>query len=323
MTNKLNEETSTEHKPKLIYVAGLAYSGTTLFASVLGHSNNIINGGEINYAENDYHHEKYCSCGEKIDNCALWKPLLSSLSEKAASGKKVLNFAPDQYLRPIDSRKRPVWKKILLVAGVPAEKIFGTSEITDYVSRHTDFFVTLAKEARSDFVVDASKSFARLDVLKRYSDLPMHVVFLKRSLIQSYASRLKRAKKRNKLYMPILAPFYMLIILATTLAIKHQLKDIPQDDITFIDYETFVQNPEAVEAKLTNVLKTSVDFGIQNNVVPIGHLHIFTGNIWLSQALKKGQSVELRLGDSKSSLSWFEKFVFRLFLPIGTLLERR
>jgi len=322
----INEETpsKTEHAaPTLIYVAGLAYSGTTLFASTLGHSENIINGGEINYVENDYHREKYCSCGAKIDDCTLWKPLLATIKKEAASGKKTLNFAADQSLRPIDSRARSIWKKILLVAGVSAEKLFGASEIADYVERHNNFFRAFAKQANTDFVVDASKSFARLDVLNRHSDLPIHVIFLKRSPIQSYASRLKRAKKRNNFYMPIFAPFYLAIILATTLAIRRQMKCISNRDITFVDYETFVQTPEIVQDKLSKVLNTNVDFGIQNKVVPIGHLHIFTGNIWLSQALKKGQSVELRLGDGQSSLSWFERFVFRLFQPISALIERK
>lgn len=323
MSDDDHKSQTRETRPVLIYVAGLAYSGTTLFASAVGHSKNIINGGEVNYNENDYHHEKYCSCGKKIDHCTLWQPLLASLSKQAEAGEKTLNFSTDQSLRPIDSRARPTWKKILLIAGVPAEKIFGASEIADYVERHTNFLRALAKEASSDFVVDASKSFARLDVLNRYSSLPIHVIFLKRSMLQSYASRLKRAKKRNNLYFSILSPFYLLTIFATIIAIHRQLKIIPRKNITFVDYETFVENPDFVQDKISMALNTDVDFGIRDTVTPLDHLHIFTGNVWLSQALTEGRSVKLKLGDSKSSLSWFEKFVFRLFSPISSFLDKK
>ena len=311
-------------QPVLIYVAGLAYSGTTLFASTLGHSDNIFNGGEINYSENDYHHEKYCSCGQKIDNCALWKPMLHSLAEQEASGAKTLNFSEDQRLRPIDSRSRSIWQKVLLVAGVSPEKIFGTPEIKDYVQRHTNFFRTLATQSNSKFIVDASKSFARLDVIAKYCDLPIYVIFLKRSTLQSYASRLKRAKKRNKFYMQIFSPIYLFMIILTNIAINKNLKSIPKNNIIFINYEDFVINPESIEKKLTRFIKTDVDFGIKNNEVSIGHLHIFTGNIWLSKALKEGQTVvPLQLGDGQSSLSWFEKSVFQLFSPISSFLDKR
>lgn len=309
--------------PTLVYVAGLAYSGTTLFATALGHSEKFINGGEVNFVENDYDSGKNCSCGVTIDECELWKPLIERLSKEAASGEQVLHFSPDQYLRPIDSRSKPFWKQALSLAGVPADKLFGRAEVRDYVSRHSNFLRALADETNTNFVVDASKSFIRLDALNKYSDLPIHVIFLKRSIIQSYASRLKRAKRRNKLYTPIFAPFYLAIILARIIAIRRQLKRIDTDKITVVDYETFVQDTGSVEARLSEALSTSVDFGIRDKVVPIGHLHVFTGNIWLSEALQKGQTVELKLGDGKSSLTWFERVIFRAFHPLAIYLERK
>lgn len=321
VTPKETFEEAAASNPTVIYVAGLAYSGTTLFASALGHSDNIFNGGEINYVENDYHREKNCSCGEKIDRCSLWKPLLTNLSNEAASGESVLNFSPDQRLRPIDSRDRSTWQKIKLVMGVPPENIFGTSEIVDYVERHTNFFQSLSKQTGSNFIVDASKSFARLDILHRYCDLPIHVIFLRRSPIQSYASRLKRAKKRNRFYISAFAPIYLAVLFATAFASYRQLKRIPRKNITFVDYETFVQNPVSVQNELTRLLKTDVDFGIQDNVVPIGHLHVFTGNVWLPRAVQKGEAVKLRLGDGKSSLSRFETLTFHVLSPIAKLLK--
>lgn len=67
-----------EDDPTVIYLLGLPYSGTTLIAVLLGKSAEVFNAGELNFVENDYHPAKKCSCGELVDECKAWSPVLEA-----------------------------------------------------------------------------------------------------------------------------------------------------------------------------------------------------------------------------------------------------
>lgn len=307
--------------PKLIYITGLAYSGTTLFSSALGRSENVFNAGEVNYLENDYNRDKVCSCGQKVDNCNAWKPVLDTLKNQQNKHVKTLNFTDAQTLRTIDSRSPSLRTRILTFFGARPEVIFGEKEIIDYAIRHQHFIRVLAGTVKVDYVVDASKSLARLHALYYYTDLNMHVVYVRRSLIQSYASRLKRAKRRNKLYVPLFAPVYLCVIYFRDKNLNRQLKAFESKDVSIVDYEAFVEDQRSTEAQLSEELGISVDFGINENEFNLDHLHVFTGNIWLSQAAKTKSKVTVKSSDGQGTLTWLEKQSFRILVPLFKLFS--
>lgn len=307
--------------PKVIYVTGLAYSGTTLFSAALGHSENFFNGGEVNYLENDYHHNKLCSCGQIINDCKVWGSVLKRLENDAKSNIKTLTFTQEQTLRAIDKRSKPLRIRILTLFGARPEQLFEEDELKDYALRHRNFLCSLSSSVNANFVVDASKNSARLQVLRRYSDLPIHVIYVRRSIIQSYASRLKRAKRRNKFYLPLFAPVYLGVIFFRVRGLRRRLRTYDQDMLSIVDYESFVENPQSVETQLSKELNTPVSFGIKYGEFGLGHLHVFTGNVWLSHAAKVGKKVKIETNDGRATLSWFENYSFRLFSPVFKLFN--
>jgi|GEM_PF-3019889 len=308
--------------PKVIYVTGLAYSGTTLFSAALGHSKGFFNGGEVNYLENDYNHNKLCSCGQKVDNCEVWRPALKLVVADAEKGIKTLAFTQEQKLRTIDKRSKPLHIKILTLFGALPERLFEKGELTDYALRHRNFMRSLSSSTNSDFIVDASKNSARLHVLRHYSDLPIHVIYVRRSIMQSYASRLKRAKRRNKFYFPLFAPIYLGVILFRVSGLRQRLKNFDQDQLSIVDYEAFVTDPQSVEMQLSKELGVPVDLGIKAGEFGLGHLHVFTGNVWLSHAAKTGEKVKIAVNDGRSALSWFEAQSFRAVSSVFALFKK-
>ena len=313
----------TKGAPTVVYVAGLAYSGTTLFSAALGYSDGFVNGGEINYVENDYHGEMICSCQKLVDECDFWRALFAKLEEDEKNGATVLNFSAGQRLRPIDSRSMPIGTRLSALLGASVERLFGADEVTDYSRRHFHFFRALSDVADAGFVIDASKGFLRLEALLKNQEMPLHVIFLRRPLVQLYASRLKRAKRRNKYYTPLMAPVYLANIAMRVLSASSQLKRIPPENLSVVEYETFVAEPERVQEQLSKRLKAEVNFGIRDGIVPVDHLHIFTGNVWLPRALEQGEPVRLRVGDGRSTLSATEKLVYYASRPLTAFLERR
>lgn len=308
--------------PKVIYVTGLAYSGTTLFSASLGHSKSFFNAGEINYLENDYHHNKICSCGQKVNDCHVWRPVLNLVRSESKKQIKTLDFSQKQTLRTIDKRSKPLRVRILTLFGARPENLFDTNELKDYALRHQNFIHALSSTVGVDFVIDASKNFTRLHVLRHYTDLSVHVVYVRRSTIQSYASRLKRAKRRNKYYVPLFAPIYLGVILFRVRDLRRRLKTLDPKNVSIVDYEKFIEDPQSIEAQLSNELGISVDLGIRNNEFGLGHLHVFTGNIWLSRASKTEKTVVIESNDGRATLSWFERQSFRALFPVFKLFEK-
>ena len=66
-------------KTKVIYVAGLYHTGSTLLDMILGNLPNVIGLGEIFKGFHDKF-EEVCSCGQKVENCDFWGEILSQIN---------------------------------------------------------------------------------------------------------------------------------------------------------------------------------------------------------------------------------------------------
>jgi len=67
---------------KIIYIAGLGHSGSTILDMALGCNKNIVGLGEIiqilkgsksDLLNHKNYNDVYCSCGSIIKNCYFWK----------------------------------------------------------------------------------------------------------------------------------------------------------------------------------------------------------------------------------------------------------
>lgn len=309
--------------PTVIYLMGLPYSGTTLFALLLGKSIEIFNAGELNFAENDYHAHKTCSCGELVSRCEAWAPVIDAAREMANRGERTLLFTGSQDLRAIDARKGPIWKKVLKAVHAPPEWIYGRDEVVDYATRHATFIKTVAKERNVSFVLDASKTMARLKALDAHTDLEVTVMYVKRSILESYAARIKRAKRRDKSYNAIKSPFLLFEILIRVWLFQRAISRSPDARYIVIDYESFVGDPSTYERELSLKLGTNVDFQLRDHKFSVRNSHVWTGNVWLTRNAEANEEIELRQSDSIASLTKNEKAVYRIFSPVALWLDRR
>lgn len=73
---------------KVIYIAGLYHSGTTLVDTVLGNIKGVVGLGEIYKAIIDGHEVK-CSCGSSSDECVFWRDVELNSNDLFASYNNV------------------------------------------------------------------------------------------------------------------------------------------------------------------------------------------------------------------------------------------
>lgn len=86
-------------KRKVIYIAGLYHTGSTLLDLLLGNLPNVIGLGEIFKCFHDKFEEQ-CSCGKTIENCPFWGEVLSKYDSSFSvdeSYELVLETFNDQY----------------------------------------------------------------------------------------------------------------------------------------------------------------------------------------------------------------------------------
>src|SRR5438105_872357 len=66
-------------KIRILYMSGWGRSGTTLLANILGSIEGFFAGGELRYLwQRGLTENRYCSCGSRFRECAVWKEVVSA-----------------------------------------------------------------------------------------------------------------------------------------------------------------------------------------------------------------------------------------------------
>lgn len=262
---------------RIIYVAGLYHSGSTLLDNILGMSGNIIGLGEIYKSYYDGF-EKYCSCGSRPNECDFWK-----------------NIIPENYNEP-----QQFYDKVL----AEFEERFGPKILLDSSKCHPLPF------KRSD------KNFKGLNYLKN-TDIDLYVIHLvrdPRSWCRNIIRRKIRFKKgvnypvykkiNDNLLIRYLQWIYGHVEIRKFLK-KNELKyiRINYDDLVF---ET---------SKTLNQIKSFIEINIDSDLFTektTSNSHITVGNP-SRHNFKKIQKINYDRRWLSDSLSFKEVLIWKLF----------
>ena len=281
--------------PTLIYILGLPFSGTTLFAAALGNSDGVVNCGEISFVEKDFMPWKRCSCGARLAECGFWAPLRAEAARDRAAEKPALALEPEAGPHPLDTRMLPWHAHLRLFLGRPLDAVFPEAELRDYAARHARFIRAAARQAGALFVVDASKSTRRLEAMLRHGDLPIRVVVVSRQPDHAFGALLKRARRRDPSHRLIKAPWHLAAMVYHLRCMDRLRRTLPPDRVIELSYESLVTRPGAVEATLSHWLGTPVCFKVDaENVLPMRDQHVYTGSRWLARLDAGAPTVTLR-----------------------------
>lgn len=305
--------------PVLLYIASFPYSGSTIFSIALGNSPGFLNIGEANYLENDWKDEKPCYCRETLAACPFWSEVKKLTGAGPGAAGPSLQLEDHAALRFLDSRDLPLHKRFLVSLGVPLTVVFRQEDLRDYASRTASFIRSLSHAFGACAIVDASKNLRRLEVLRQYSNLDIKVIVLKREAQDLLASRLKRAKRRNPGYSPLMAPVYLLWVLYHRFAIRRVTRKMRDEECLEVSYEELCGTPQALERRIGRWLGTPVNFGISGeNVIDTSNSHIFTGNVRITKFEEGGKGIRLR--KAASSVPGFGKLE-RVVLAVSRRIE--
>lgn len=104
---------------KIIYIAGYGRSGSTLLDIILGVNSSIFSMGEVASIFSEIQNDHFCSCGDKIKECQVWKTVLNisdeaSLKELKYKDKVTRNFGGIKKLISLHMKKDhdEIWSSI-------------------------------------------------------------------------------------------------------------------------------------------------------------------------------------------------------------------
>lgn len=284
-----------KHSAKLVYVAALPYSGSTVFSIALGNSQRFLNIGEAKFIENDWNDSSLCYCQKPLSKCSFWVRFMRARDITSDDSESAIRLDNRSTLRDLDSRRLPFVKMLLADIGIPLPLVFGARTVNEYVGGTTELVNCLTQEFEPAFIVDASKSLRRLKALRHHSGLEVKVIVLHRRLHDLLASRLKRARLRNPSYSPLLSPIYLMWVCLRKARMKWMARRLRPEDCLEINYEEFCDTPKSLERKISAWLGASVDFGIDDEgVINTDDCHIFTGNVGVTKRHGRENGIPLR-----------------------------
>lgn len=320
---------SSQRKPKVLFILGHAFSGSTLFALALGTDKRLLNLGEVTSLEGDYHCLKHCTCGELLHACPFYTRLKHELRESQGTAPERLRWHLENEVRPetIDRRHRYFTRaqNLQLAAGLSVFRIFPDAEIADYLRKNELFFeaVTHAFPAYH-YIVDCSKSATRLEILLTSQTIDLRVIYLHRPAAAIFASTQKRVKKRyprshaNLLNRCVVACGYALWQRSSMLRCRRVFQQTERTKRLWISFNSFVETPRMIMNSVQQWLgleerdaRDTSDNPTDLIIRPCDQ-HIYVGNRWIFQHPEA--PVELKLRNDIDSLTPEQHLVMRLIL---------
>jgi len=238
---------ATSGAPTVVYVAGMARSGTTLLALLLGAQQGVFGAGELRrYWWGRDTPGWLCGCGLTVEDCPFWtsvRPLVSTGGEVERRSirrlqREHLRLRPRQLLAlRRDCSRRADW-------------------CVQYAAALDELYRAVASASGARVVVDSSKELPDGYVVSRLSSLPVHVVHMvrdPRAVAHSFARRVPTHQPYRE-FMPRGGSITTAAKWdARTLCAERMFPPVG-DRYSRISYEDLVRDPVAALAPLASSL---------------------------------------------------------------------
>lgn len=301
-------------KPRVLYVLGLAYSGSTLFGLSLGQHEHVTNLGEVTNLEHDYRPKGPCSCGAVLEDCRFWTRLRSTLEEAQRDQPEARRWnLSGSGVRSMLEQRKSVLRRLPVLLGAPPDYVLGKSGVADYLAKQEALFEAVATLGKTQVTIDLSKSHERLEILRRSTRLDLRVVYLRRDPRHLLHSNLKRGKRTRSHIRPKL--LRELVLLRQRIrGCMRLVEAIGAERTRVVDWESLSREPERVLGEISEWLELKPQQAqFQRSIeIPTRGQHVFVGNRWLFRG--PDRPVTIRPFGPLPSLAKVEQFGLRCML---------
>jgi UDP-N-acetylglucosamine transferase subunit ALG13 len=286
---------------KVLFVAGVGRSGTTLLDQILGQFPGFVSVGEIVHmwlrglAENDL-----CSCGETFHDCEFWK----DVGAYAFGGWETVDAA-----KILDLQQRVDRHRYLPLLVQPRMWPRYRRDHERFAQILSDTYQTIRRVTGASYIVDSSKYVSYAYLLRRVPNIDLRVIHLVREshgVVYSWTKKVRRPEvKSNEAYMPTYHPLRMSL---RWTGYNMAYEALPRLGVPTLRlrYESLIERPreemERVMEFIGEELPTEEFDFIQGDKVTLDTTHSCSGN-----PMRFGQrDIKLRL-----DAEWREKMSTR------------
>jgi hypothetical protein len=268
---------------KVLYVAGLGHSGSTLLGALLGQLDGFFYVGELTSTGRSLADGSVCGCGEAIADCPEWQRIMAAAPESAGAGRLQLGRSV--------GRARGVVRQLLGARGRRPRRLEETR------AAFAALFRAIAETTGSGVVVDSSKWPGYALFLEQTEGVELAIVHLVRDPRGVVHSRLRSAERRGFSLTPPPAGF------AAVWTVWNPLIELVWRRRRYLRlrYEDFVANPEDAVRRIAALVGEAADplpF-VARDTVTLAPTHSVAGNRNRFQTGK----VRIRLDDEWRSAS--------------------
>lgn len=239
---------------RVIFLAGLGRSGTTLLERALAELPGVQALGEVNHLwRRSLVEDEPCGCGQAFSRCQFWQ----AVGERAFGGWDAVDIAAIEAAQTQAMRLRHV---PALVRGRRAVQV-AAELIADH---HRRIYDAAGAVGESDVVVDSSKHPALAYVLRSDPAIDLrvvHVVRDSRGVAYSWTKRVERPEGRaggSERWMTRYSPAASAVLWSAHNASTAMLPSLGTP-VMLVRYESFVQEPERTLAAVARFADLELD----------------------------------------------------------------
>lgn len=278
---------SGSEQSNLLYIISVGHSGSTLLDLLCGTIPKVFSMGEVQFlswqllqGEVSKDPQTYCSCGDNFEKCSFWNPIFKRISQENKidiyNDPKIHDFSLNRYIERHKTkfRLRLINKIFELTLKHKAtsflSKIFYWYYLPS-IKRNWNLFDNVAKESKSEYVIDSSKDIIRYILLRMHRPNNVKLIILKRDVkgvaSSSHSGLTEEIVKERARYW---LEFYSQMI-------QPALKITGKDKYIKVNYEDFCKDPTNVRNKIINFLNMEKLNSDVKHIEPYNY-HCIQGN---------------------------------------------
>jgi hypothetical protein len=287
------------NKIKVLYIAGLGRSGSTILGNILGQVDGFVSVGEVrNIWLHGLIQNKVCGCGAPFAECEFWQPIL----DEAFGGMGGVD--PEKMIRLRESWART--KHIPLMLVPPGRRLI-RRRLAEYLDNLGRLYRAVQTTTGSRVIVDTSKFPSYSFAVGMVSSVDLHIVHLvrdPRAVAYSWLRKKLQPDPETPEYIPQDTPVgtssrWMARNLGTELLWRRSSKRY-----LMLRYEDFVAEPRKTIGRVLELVQeeTAPLPHVSEHEVKLGANH----NIWGNPNRFQTGPVRLRPDDE-----WISRMEFR------------
>lgn len=241
----------------VISIVGEGHSGSTLLDLILGSHPQVVSVGEADALESERRLGEACACGETLDACELWGPVLERFDRHLASSP-----LSEKEITTLGSAIRGRGRRLRYRAGIlatmylpihRAARLFGalTPAMYQRALQTQRLYDIVREETGRPVVVDSSKSVNRFRLLHALEPRRNKAIFLTRDGRAFVAGNLKR----EHLGPAASAKEWQF----TNSYTRRMLRAVPKSAYLHVRYEELCREPEAAVRRICTFVGIEFD----------------------------------------------------------------